>query len=103
MKETTKEILRRIETVKERRRVRQLRLLSCFTVMLLGGLTTAISLLSSDSKTEAGYSVMGAFLLGPETGGYILVALIAFLAGILLTVLALKYRKLKAAKKKYTK
>ena len=39
-------------------------------------------------------TALGAFLLGPEAGGYVIVALIAFALGIALTLAAQKYRRM---------
>ena len=38
---------------------------------------------------------MGALILGPETGGYVIVALLAFALGIVVTILIQKHKKLK--------
>jgi hypothetical protein len=40
-------------------------------------------------------SFAGASLLGNDVGGYVLIALIAFLAGVTVTVVSFRYRKLK--------
>ncbi|MBQ0134292.1 MAG: hypothetical protein KBS46_04090 [Clostridiales bacterium] len=42
--------------------------------------------------TSAG-SVYGSFLLSREAGGYVLIALIAFVLGVTVTLLCLHYRK----------
>ena len=44
---------------------------------------------SSAGSIEEEY---GAFLLSPAAGGYILVALIAFVIGIIITIIAYKYK-----------
>ena len=41
---------------------------------------------------------MGATILGPETGGYVIVALLAFALGIIVTLLIQKQRAIKAGK-----
>lgn len=38
---------------------------------------------------------MGALILGPETGGYVIVALLAFALGIVVTILIQTHKKLK--------
>ncbi len=43
-------------------------------------------------------SFAGASLLGDDAGGYVLIALIAFIAGVAVTVACLRYRKLREAK-----
>ena len=40
-------------------------------------------------------TALGAFLLGPEAGGYVIVALLAFMLGIVAALLAQKHRRMK--------
>ena len=42
-------------------------------------------------------AAMGAAILGPETGGYVIVALLAFALGIVVTTLIQKHNRLKAS------
>ena len=45
-------------------------------------------------------TALGAFLLGPETGGYVLVALIAFALGIAAALLAQRHKRMKQREEK---
>ena len=45
--------------------------------------------------TEIRGTALGAFLLGPEAGGYVIVALIAFALGIAAALLAQRHRQMK--------
>ena len=87
---TADEIFRRIRVVKERRMMQRL---SAVTGVLVCTLVVLICNLPASPGVKADYTNYGAFLLGPETGGYVLVAVLAFLAGILVSFLAQKYRK----------
>ncbi len=92
MKPMTEEIMKRIEVQKKKQEKIKTSLLGGLTTGMVFLLTVVIHVFSGESAAEAGYSVMGAFLLGPETGGYILVAVLAFLIGILVTLLTQRYR-----------
>ena len=65
---------------------------SCVCLLLVS-LVAAISAFSGAGTTAQTYSVMCAFLLGPQTGGYVLVAVIAFVIGILVAELGRYFRK----------
>lgn len=51
----------------------------------------------SGSVEQHTASAMGATILGPEAGGYVLVALLAFALGIVITLLIQKRRTMKTA------
>ena len=68
--------------------------------MLAVTLVTSVSLFSGNTAVTAEESMLGAFLLGPVTGSYILVAVVAFVTGILVSVVAQKYRNRKRAIRK---
>jgi len=65
-------------------------------VLLLIMLFIAPSVTGSVEQ-HAAYT-MGATILGPETGGYVIVALIAFALGIVVTLFIQKQRTIKAGK-----
>ena len=68
--------------------------------MLAVTLVTSVSLFSGNTAVTAEESMLWAFLLGPVTGSYILVAVVAFVTGILVSVVAQKYRNRKRAIRK---
>ena len=86
------EIFRRAEAIRRRQEEHRTR--------LLGGATAALALVAliggfARRGTEIRGTALGAFLLGPEAGGYVLVALIAFALGIAAAMLAQKHRHIK--------
>lgn len=93
MKQKVDEIMRRLHAAKEKQRVRRMRVMTGCLCLLMVSLVAAISSFSGTDTAGQPYSVMGAFLLGPRTGGYVLVAVIAFVIGILVAELARYFRK----------
>ena len=93
MRQKADEIIKRIHTAKKRQRARRMRVMLSCVCLLLVSLVAAISAFSGAGTTAQTYSVMGAFLLGPQTGGYVLVAVIAFVIGILVAELGRYFRK----------
>lgn len=88
------EIFRRAEAVRRRQEENWTRLLGGATAALALALITMIGGFAGRG-TEVHGTALGAFLLGPEAGGYVLVALIAFALGIVLALLAQKHRQTK--------
>ena len=88
------EIFRRAEAVRRRQEANRVRLLGGATVALALALITMIGGFAGHGAEVHG-TALGAFLLGPEAGGYVLVALIAFALGIVLALLAQKHRQTK--------
>ena len=78
------EIFRRAETVRRRQEEKRTRLLGGATAALALALITMIGGFAGRGAEVRG-TALGAFLLGPEAGGYVLVALIAFALGIVIT------------------
>ena len=92
--EAFREVLRRGSIVRKRRENRNIRILGGMTGVLLVGLICVIASFSRGGVGSAG-NAYGAFLLSAEAGGYVLTAVIAFAAGVVLTVLIWQYRKRK--------
>ena len=86
------EIMRRSEKLVIRRNRRVCRMLSGLSGMLLAVLVLVIALLPGTAAAPYSGSVYGSFLLSPEAGGYVLAAVIAFVLGIVTTLLCLKIR-----------
>ncbi|MBQ9827065.1 MAG: hypothetical protein IJM62_00115 [Lachnospiraceae bacterium] len=86
------EILKRSEDLKRRKEQRSLRLCSAGFAFLAAALVLTITLVVGKGTSVSSSSHYGAFMLNAETGGYIAVAVIAFLVGIVFTVLVNKYR-----------
>lgn len=88
------EIFRRAEAVRRRQEANRARLLGGATAALALALIVMIGGFAGHGAEVHG-TALGAFLLGPEAGGYVLVALIAFALGIVLALLAQKHRQTK--------
>lgn len=86
------EIRRRSLLYREKKQIRALSLLASG----LGVLLMAVLLLAPGVSGTVGISssVLGSMILGPEAGGYVIVALLAFALGITVTVITQKYRKI---------
>ncbi len=91
--EMLQEILKRSTALSRKRERARVRLLSGAVVLLLACLTGVVALFSGTGATHSTKSVYGAFLLSTEAGGYILVAVIAFAAGVALTALMMRHRR----------
>jgi len=89
------EILKRSQVIRRNREKRFLRAMTGVSCVLLGALVFLISVLSAPGPAEGSTTVMGAFLLPSQAGGYILVAVIAFAIGVIVTMITERYRKRK--------
>ena len=87
------EVLKRSTALDRKRERVRIRLLSGAVVLLLACLTGVVALFPGTGAAHSSESVYGAFLLSTETGGYILVAVIAFVAGVVLTALMMRHRR----------
>ena len=88
------EILLRGEMLRQRKDRNVMRGLSGSVAVLFFALAACISTFGGTGvlNTETDY---GSFLLSAETGGYVLVAVIAFVAGVITAVLINRYRRTK--------
>jgi len=93
------EIFRRAEAVRRKQGKNRTRLLGGATMALALVLTLLIGGFAGRGA-EVHSTALGAFLLGPEAGGYVIVALLAFMLGIVAALLAQKHRRMKQRKEK---
>ena len=93
------EIFRRAEAVRRKRDERVARALGGAAGALALALIVMIGGFSGRGAEIHG-TALGAFLLGPEAGGYVLVALIAFALGIAAALLAQRHRQMKQREEK---
>lgn len=91
--EEINEILRRSKVIFLRRERRKVQMYECMTGVCALLLLVALVLLPDDSLVTTKKTVYGSFLLAKESGGYVLVALIAFIVGIAVAYFCIKYRK----------
>ncbi len=91
--EILREALLRSKNVLRRRRERTTRVLAGASAALLTGLIVLIALMPAQlTGTYSQSSLYGSLMLGREAGGYVLVAVIAFLLGVSVTVLCGRLR-----------
>ncbi len=91
--EMVSEILKRSDKVRDERRKRNNLYLGTASAVLLAALIAVIGFMPTGmSGGYAENTMYGAFLLGREAGGYVLAAVIAFVLGVTVTLLAVKRR-----------
>ena len=66
---------------------------SAFLMVLLMASLVQMGVLSNGFHSVTDGGLAGSSLLGESAGGYVLAAVIAFFAGVIVTALCLKYRK----------
>jgi len=91
--EALKEIMLRSERISRRKDQRTCRVLSAAAAGLFALLIFMIAILPGRGASSSFGSVYGSFLLRQESGGYILVAVIAFLVGAAVALLCLRRKK----------
>ncbi len=91
--EALTEILRRSEQIACRRSRQQCRALFGAAGVLLAALAAVIAFVPGQGALLQEGSVYGAFLLSAEAGGYVLSAVVAFLLGIVVTLLSLRMQR----------
>ena len=90
--EALEEILKRGRKIREKRNKQITGVLSTTTVILTFILFLSISIFTGNVVTET-HSAYGSFLLPTEVLGYVLVAVIAFVMGVIITVIIKKYKR----------
>ena len=96
--EAVAEILRRREQIVLQRDHRACRMLSGAAGTLLAVLALVIGFFPGGRTAALRGSVYGSFLLSPEAGGYVLAAVIAFVLGVVITLLCLRRRRMTGKK-----
>ena len=93
-KEAMNEIMKRGKNESLKRIKRTNMLLSVISCMLFISLVTVIVLVPnvSGDVTYTNETVYGSFLMRPQTGGYVLVALLAFVFGVVVSILFKRMR-----------
>lgn len=95
--EALEEIRKRKEKITEKRNRRMMAGMTAAAAVLTAALVALIGLFSGEGMTYSD-SVYGSFLLSREAGGYVLAAVIAFVLGVVVTLLCLKWKKLRREK-----
>ena len=85
------EIRRRSSLYHEKKQISSLSLLA----MAIGAMLMVVLMLAPGVSGTVGKSssLLGATILGPEAGGYVIAALLSFALGIIVTLITQKYRK----------
>jgi hypothetical protein len=96
--EALKEVLHRRDRLLIRRMKRTVRRLSYASAAITAVLVISVVQLTDISQTGTGFSVYGAFLLSDEAGGYVLTGVLAFVLGVVFTLLCIQTKKMKAQK-----
>lgn len=91
--EMLREVTERSEEIIKKREQTKIRIMSCMTIMLTMALVTVISVITGDSGAHSSQSVYGSSLIAEEAGGYVIVAVISFVIGVLVTYITQKYRR----------
>lgn len=86
-----KEILNRGRRIRKKQEENRLKVLSGSITVMMVMLVVMISRFSNGEHMEEA-SQYGAYMLSSETGGYVLIAVIAFILGITVAFLCLRYR-----------
>lgn len=90
--EALEEILKRGRKIREKRNKQITGVLSTTTVILTFILFLSISIFTGNVVTET-HSAYGSFLLPTEVLGYVIVAVIAFVMGVIITVIIKKNKR----------
>lgn len=98
IKETREEIIKRSEKLRERQRKRVKRILEVTSVALVALLVFVMSQVPYATGTEMGSSYFGTLLQGKDVGMYIIVGLICFVLGVIITLITIKFRDSKKGK-----
>ena len=90
--EALEEILKRGRKIREKRNKQITGVLSTTTVILTFILFLSISIFTGNVVTGT-HSAYGSFLLPTEVLGYVIVAVIAFVMGVIITVIVRQYKR----------
>ncbi len=91
IEEQMAEIRRRSSLYREKKQIRALSLLAAG----MGALLMMVLMFAPGVSGTVGKSsdLLGATILGPEAGGYVIAALLSFTLGVIVTIITQKYRK----------
>ena len=91
--EALSEIMHRSERIALQKMRRSCHRLGGICSAMLLALILNIMVMSGEAAETSSHSLYGSFLLSREAGGYVLIALIAFVLGVTVTLLCQKGRK----------
>ncbi len=94
--QAVREVLRRSARISKKRERRVGTVLSCAAAALFCALLAVTALLSGGSPAPAG-TVYGSSILSPSAGGYVLIGVLAFALGVVVTLLCVRWREKRLA------
>lgn len=93
IKNNREEIIRRSREFKEKQEKRILHIMESCCSLLVVALMFVIREVTEIGTVGMNAAEYGTLMLGPEVGSYIIVGILCFLIGILITLIAVKKRK----------
>lgn len=90
--EAMREIAERKNTLIKNKIKRTIGAYLTMAVLISAGLIAAIYGYAGFGEIDGTYSVYGSFMLTDEAGGYILVAVLSFVAAVVITVLCIRWK-----------
>ena len=96
--DAVKEVLHRRDRLLIRRTKQKVRYLSYASAGITAMLVACIVQLTDVVNAGTGLTDYGAFLLSDEAGGYVLTGVLAFVLGVVFTLLCIQTKKMKAQK-----
>ncbi len=95
--QAVREVLRRSARISKKRERRVGTVLSCAAAALFCALLAVTALLSGGSPAPEGGTVYGSSILSPSAGGYVLIGVLAFALGVVVTLLCVRWREKRLA------
>lgn len=93
MERSLKEILKRSNSIKKKSELIKLKVMGSLSTLLAIAIMVIFYDITGSYGTESRDSFYGSFMISKEAGLYVFVGMICFIAGICLTVMALRYRR----------
>ena len=90
--EAAVEIMKRSKKLIQRKQRRVHTAFACSFMLLLTAIVTSIVGVSSRSVSDTTETLYGSFLLSQQAGGYVLVAILAFICGMILAAWLMYFR-----------
>lgn len=79
-------VVSRSEVIARKRELRRARVLSSLGILMIAVLTGLTTIFAGPASNDGGQTVYGSFLLSEEAGAYVLIAVVSFICGILITI-----------------
>ena len=93
LEQSLQELSARSRRLRRKRKRQSLGALSAASLVLFAALIVSVRTVAGRLSPEAESSVLGAFVLPNAAGGYILAGVIAFVLGVIITLLCIRYKR----------